>query len=76
MRRDDNSLALLLCDIDFFKSFNDTYGHVSGDECLKQVADALAGCVKRSIDLVARYGGEEFAVISPQHHPRRSSSDW
>lgn len=58
-------LALILCDIDFFKFYNDTYGHQDGDTCLKQVAKALTEEVKRVGDLVARYGGEEMAIILP-----------
>jgi diguanylate cyclase (GGDEF)-like protein len=58
-------LALILCDIDYFKRYNDHYGHQAGDECLKKVAQAIAGSLRRTTDLAARYGGEEFAVVMP-----------
>jgi len=58
-------LTLLLCDIDYFKQYNDTYGHQAGDQCLQQVAKVMANSFRRSGDLVARYGGEEFAIILP-----------
>ncbi len=58
-------LSLILCDVDFFKLYNDTYGHQAGDDCLRKVAGAIQGAVKRKADLVARYGGEEFVVIVP-----------
>jgi diguanylate cyclase (GGDEF)-like protein len=58
-------LALLICDVDHFKLYNDGYGHQAGDECLRTVASAIGQCF-RSGDLVARYGGEEFAIILPQ----------
>jgi diguanylate cyclase (GGDEF)-like protein/PAS domain S-box-containing protein len=63
MEREKESLSLILCDIDFFKLYNDHYGHQGGDECLKQVAEILASNAQRAGDLAARYGGEEFAVI-------------
>ncbi|NER81044.1 MAG: sensor domain-containing diguanylate cyclase [Leptolyngbya sp. SIO1D8] len=65
MRRSQSPLSLILCDIDFFKRYNDHYGHPAGDECLKQVAAAMSREVKRSGDLLARYGGEEFVVVLP-----------
>lgn len=63
--RENNPLTLILIDIDFFKLFNDTYGHLKGDGCLTRVAEALKKIATRPADLVARYGGEEFAVIAP-----------
>lgn len=63
LSRSGSYLTLLFCDIDHFKLYNDTYGHLAGDECLKLVAKALANSVEREGDLVARYGGEEFVVI-------------
>lgn len=65
MHRLDKEISLILCDIDFFKQFNDTYGHQAGDRCLRVVATAIAKQVHRPSDLVARYGGEEFAIILP-----------
>lgn len=64
--REQQPLSLILCDLDFFKAYNDTYGHQAGDDCLKRVAEVLHHTVKRPADLVARYGGEEFAVILPR----------
>jgi two-component system cell cycle response regulator len=65
LRRDRCPLSLVLCDIDYFKLYNDTYGHQVGDYCLSQVAQTLKHCVQRPADVVARYGGEEFAIILP-----------
>jgi diguanylate cyclase (GGDEF)-like protein len=60
------ALGLILLDVDYFKRYNDAYGHVAGDACLIQVAKALAAFAKRPGDVVARYGGEEFAIILPE----------
>lgn len=63
------SLSLIILDIDFFKHFNDTYGHPAGDDCLKKVAQALSDSLHRSSDFAARYGGEEFvAILSNSSH--------
>lgn len=64
-KRQQHSLTLFMVDLDYFKSFNDLYGHHEGDECLIQVANIIQSCLRRSGDMVARYGGEEFAVILP-----------
>jgi len=64
-RRSNGLLSLLMCDVDFFKAFNDTYGHVAGDKCLQEISDILRNHFQRASDLVARYGGEEFCVILP-----------
>ena len=63
--RQGDEIAVLMCDIDFFKQYNDTYGHQSGDECLRLVADTLVGTMERGGDLLARYGGEEFVAVLP-----------
>ncbi|KPQ37980.1 MAG: Response regulator containing a CheY-like receiver domain and a GGDEF domain [Phormidium sp. OSCR] len=63
--RSQAPLSLILLDIDWFKQYNDTYGHLAGDQCLQQVAQSLKQSMQRSTDLVARYGGEEFAIILP-----------
>lgn len=64
-RRKQDPLSLLIADIDYFKKYNDHFGHVDGDECLKQIAGLLKENVRRAGDTVARYGGEEFAAILP-----------
>ena len=63
--RERQELSLLLCDVDYFKFYNDTYGHQAGDSCLHQVAKGIERAVKRPADVAFRYGGEEFAAILP-----------
>lgn len=63
IKRDKKSLAVLMIDIDFFKPYNDNYGHGQGDETLRKVAKALEKTIKRASDFVARYGGEEFVIL-------------
>ena len=63
--RSENNLSLIFMDIDHFKKYNDTYGHGRGDECLRKVAGAIKGSMRRAGDFVGRYGGEEFAVVLP-----------
>ncbi|WP_293748065.1 diguanylate cyclase [uncultured Paraglaciecola sp.] len=63
--RNKTPLGLLMIDIDYFKQYNDTYGHLKGDDCLKVVAAAPSSATKRPTDCVARYGGEEFVVVLP-----------
>lgn len=63
--RNNQPLALIMCDIDYFKEYNDLYGHQSGDACLRQLAKLLETSMRRGGDLAARYGGEEFAILLP-----------
>lgn len=63
MARTHKPLSLLMCDIDYFKLYNDNLGHPAGDQAIRQVAEALRQCAVRPGDLVARYGGEEFVVV-------------
>ena len=65
-RRTQRPLSLVMIDIDFFKEYNDRYGHVQGDACLQQVAQALRAGASRPRDFLARYGGEEFALVVPE----------
>jgi diguanylate cyclase (GGDEF)-like protein len=64
--RKQSAIALLMIDIDNFKSFNDHYGHVMGDECIKHIAQRILSCLERPLDMVARFGGEEFLCILPE----------
>lgn len=64
--REGRPVALLMVDIDFFKPFNDTYGHLAGDDCLRAVAKVLSKASRRPADMAARFGGEEFAVVLPE----------
>gem|GEM_PF-696005 len=65
LQREGQPLGLILCDVDYFKQYNDLYGHLQGDSCLQQIAQHIRSATRRPADLAARYGGEEFAVILP-----------
>jgi len=65
LSRSNSSLSVLMVDIDSFKDYNDLYGHLQGDECLRQIISIILNCVDRTDDFVVRYGGDEFAVVLP-----------
>ncbi|HWR78108.1 MAG TPA: sensor domain-containing diguanylate cyclase [Thiobacillus sp.] len=65
-RRNNQPLSLIMIDIDYFKQYNDHYGHIQGDDCLRHVGQALGSAATRARDLFARFGGEEFALILPE----------
>ncbi len=65
LAREKQPLSLIMCDIDFFKNYNDTYGHIAGDDCLRKVSLLIKQSVRRPADLAARYGGEEFVLVLP-----------
>jgi|SRR5450830_83976 len=71
-KRNGSMVSLLMIDIDYFKPYNDHYGHQQGDQCLIQVSSALQALLQRSVDMLARYGGEEFAVILPDNDPQQA----
>lgn len=64
-RRQGKPISLVMVDVDYFKSYNDYYGHLAGDECLKSLAVPLKECAMRSSDMAARFGGEEFMILMP-----------
>ncbi|MDY6899947.1 MAG: diguanylate cyclase, partial [Cyanobacteriota bacterium] len=70
LQRIPSPLSIIMCDVDCFKSYNDTYGHQAGDECLQMVAQSISNSLKRPADCVARYGGEEFIIILPYTPPK------
>jgi diguanylate cyclase (GGDEF)-like protein/PAS domain S-box-containing protein len=72
--REECPLSLLMGDIDFFKNYNDTYGHLEGDECLRKVAAVLKENLKRPGDMVARYGGEEFVILLPDTDAKNATT--
>jgi diguanylate cyclase (GGDEF)-like protein len=71
-KRNGGMMSLLMIDIDYFKPYNDHYGHQQGDQCLILVASALQALLQRSVDMLARYGGEEFVVVLPDNDPQQA----
>jgi two-component system, cell cycle response regulator len=65
LRREKDQLSLMICDVDYFKDYNDTYGHLKGDQCLRDIAETIKTTLQRPSDNVARYGGDEFVVLLP-----------
>jgi len=65
LSRSNSVISVLMMDVDFFKKYNDTYGHTAGDICLQAIAETLSKCITREDDFVARYGGEEFIIVLP-----------
>ena len=74
LKRSGALLSLIMLDIDYFKKYNDTYGHPAGDECLRKIGAILKRMIGRSSDLIARYGGEEFIVILPETNTENAAS--
>jgi len=70
LSRSGSMMSILFLDVDYFKLYNDTYGHLAGDSCLISITDTLLRCVTRESDIVARYGGEEFVIVLPHANER------